>query len=132
MAVRHEEPPTAPAAVLPVLEAAGGAPPADSVIGLVRADGGAWSRSLEDAPTERLEAEARLPTQHWSSLSVVPAMVAVEAPRLWTRLRRHLPPGWKVSAEVRWDAPSVVLRLVAEPPGRDMPAPKSRRRSAGR
>jgi hypothetical protein len=132
MAVRHEEPSIAPAAILPVLQAAGAAPAADSVIGRVRADGGAWRRSLDDAPTERLEAEARLPTQHWSSLSVVPGMVAVEAPRLWTRLRRHLPPGWEVAAEVRWDGPSVVLRLIAAPPGREMPAPRSRKRSARR
>jgi hypothetical protein len=83
-------------------------------------------------PAERLEAEARLPTQHWSSLSVVPVMVAVEAPRFWTRLRRHLPPGWEVSVEVRWNAPSVVLSLVAEPPGRGMPASRSRKRSARR
>jgi hypothetical protein len=39
-----------PASILPVLQAAGAAPAADSVIGRVRADGGAWRRSLDDAP----------------------------------------------------------------------------------
>jgi hypothetical protein len=130
MAVRSEEPPVPPASLVPLLQAAGEAPPADSVIGLVRADGGAWGRILEAAPTGRLEVEARLPTQHWSSPSVVPDMVALEAPRLWTRLRRHLPQGWAIAAEVRWEAPSLVLRLSAAPAGSRASAPTGRKGSA--
>jgi hypothetical protein len=130
MAVRSEEPPVPPASLVPLLQAAGEAPPADSVIGLVRADGGAWGRMPEAAPTRRLEVEARLPTQHWSSPSVVPGMVALEAPRLWTRLRRHLPQGWAVAAEVRWEAPSLVLRLAAAPAESKVSAPTGRKGSA--
>lgn len=115
MAVRPDGPPVPPASLAPLLEAAAAAPSDGAVIGLVRADGGAFGRTLEGPPARRLEVEARLPTQHWSSPGVVPGMVALEAPRLWTRLRRHLPEGWPVSAEVGWEAPSLVLRLTAAP-----------------
>lgn len=104
------------ASLVLILAGAAGTIGDGSVIGLVRVDGGAWLRVPEGAPRRRLEAEARLPTQNWSSPAVVPGMVALEAPRIWTRLRRHLPEGWQVAAEVRWEAPSIVLRLTATPP----------------
>jgi len=115
MAVRSEGPPVPPASLIPLLEAAAESLGDGSVIGLVRADGGPWGRIVEGVPARWLEVEARLPTQHWSSFEVVPEMVALEAPRLWTRLRRHLPKGWSVSAEIRWEAPSLVLRLTGTP-----------------
>lgn len=128
MAVRSEGPPVPPASLVPRLEAAAESPGDGSVIGLVRADGGPWGRTLEAPPARRLEVEARLPTQHWSSPEVVPGMVALEAPRLWTRLRRHLPEGWSVAGEVRWEAPSLVLRLAAAPAASASPRRAPRRR----
>jgi len=118
MVVRSEGPPVPPDSLVPLLEAAAESLGDGSVIGLVRADGGPWGRIVTGAPARRLEVEARLPTQHWSSSEVVPEMVTLEAPRLWTRLRRYLPEGWSVSAEIRWEAPSLVLRLTGTPTGR--------------
>jgi len=115
MTVRIESPPVPLSSLVPLLEAAAKSPGDGSMIGLMRADGGSWGRTLEGAPARRLEVEARLPTQYWSSPEVAPRMVALEAPRLWTRLRRHLPEGWSVAGEVRWEAPSLVLRLTAVP-----------------
>lgn len=95
MAVRSEESPVPPTSLVPVLESAGLVESDGKVIGLVRADGGAFGLVLPALPQRRLEVEARLPTQHWSSPEVIPGMVELEAPRLWPRLRRHLPAGWR-------------------------------------